>query len=106
MKHYFKSNLFPFLTLLAIALLVSLVYWGITYNSAAFKLAEKFNQAPEIKNSYQLDKLSLIQPAKDENSVEVKLGEANAKEFVPNLKINKWDGETKFKLKPAMRPVC
>lgn len=101
---------------LGLIILVSLAVLGIfwfsqsaklkaTGQKAEAKLAEKFNQAPEIKNSYQLDKLSLIQPAKDENSVEVKLGEANAKEFVPNLEINKWDGETKFKLKPDVSQI-
>ena len=69
------------------------------------KIAREFGQAPDIKKEYRLNKAALEIEPKDQNSVGVVLGEANAKEFVPNLEINKWDGETKFKLKPDISNV-
>ena len=84
---------------------LAVFYFAIVRNNVAAEMSKKFNQAPEIKSSYKLDKLSLIQPAEDENSVEVKLGETDAKEFVPNLELSKWDGEVSMKIKPAMSDV-
>jgi hypothetical protein len=69
------------------------------------KLAEKYNQAPEIKQKYKLDNAALKMEPKDKNSAGIILGDANSKEFVPNLEINRWDSEVKFKLKPDISDI-
>lgn len=81
------------------------VYFGVIRNTAAAKLARQINQAPEIKNIYKLDKVSLVLPAKDENSAEIKVGESDAKEFTPNLEISRWDGEVSMKIEPDVSNV-
>lgn len=68
-------------------------------------LAKEYNQSPEIKKVYKVEKATLKMEPKDQNSVGVVLGEAGAKEFVPDLEINKWDSEVKFKIKPDISNI-
>ena len=97
-----KNKKIIILSLIASVAIFFGIYFGIIRNNASSKLAEKFNQAQEIKNRYQLNQVSLILPAKDKNSVEVKLGEKDAQEFIPNLELSKWEGEVKMKIKPQI----
>lgn len=66
------------------------------------KVATKFEQATEIKSKYVLNEAQLILPAKDQNSIKIKVGDESSSEFIPNLEISRWNGEVKFKIKPNL----
>ena len=81
------------------------------------KVQEKFNQALEIKNKYQLEGAKVVLPAKDKNGVRVEIGGDNnekkglfgiktgAAEFVPDLKMSRWEDEVSFKIKADISDV-
>ena len=65
------------------------------------KVLEKYNASTEIKDKYQLDGASLKRTVKDnpKDMVRVEIGDKNAEEFIPKLKISRWD-EVDFTLTP------
>ena len=71
------------------------------FGSSKNRLTKKYDLATEIKSKYQLDGASLKKTAKDDpkDIVRVELGDTEAAEFIPNLKISRWD-EVSFKIKP------
>ena len=77
------------------------------------KVKQKYETATEIKAKYQLEGVEMFLPAKDSNSVKVKIGEKSEKtvgatttladvEFSPTLTLNRWDDEVSFKIKPDL----
>jgi ATP-dependent Zn protease len=112
-KSKFSSNMNTKTKLTICILLVILIIGGVFYlfinrNASPVssqKLAQVFSQAPEIKKEYTLDQATIKIPPKDQNSVGVVLGDASSKEFVPDLEINRWDGEVKFTLKPDVSNI-
>ncbi len=81
--------------------------FGATDNISKAKLEEKYNASAEIKNKYQLDGASLKRTVKDDpkDMVRVEIGDRDATEFIPNLKISRWD-EVSFKIKPKLDGIA
>ncbi len=100
-----KKSKIIIITGLILLTLAIFQYW-LNYNLASAKLARLVKAAPEIKKQYQLDKLSLVLPAQDENSVQVAVGDPGAKTFTPDLTISRWNNEVSLKIKPSATEEC
>jgi len=64
-------------------------------------MVQEFNKADQsIKGKYSLEKASLKQIAKDnpKDRIVVKIGDENGTEFVPKMKIERWDDEVNFSI--------
>jgi len=73
---------------------------------AAVSVAQKFNSAPQIKAKYKLENVALKKEAPDKNGVETMVGDPNAAEFTPELKLSRWEGEVSLKIKPDVSGVA
>ena len=57
---------------------------------------EKYLLADEIKSKYKLEKASFIKEAKDENAIQIEIGDKTKDNFKPKLTLRKWDDEVNF----------
>jgi len=73
---------------------------------AAVSVAQKFDSAGQIKAKYKLENAALKKEAPDKNSVETVVGDPNASEFTPELKLSRWEGEVSMKIKPDVSGVA
>lgn len=77
-------------------------------------MAEKYNASTDIKQKYQLDGTSLSHIAKDDDKDRIKViignmptGELGAEsDFVPSARIERWDNEVSFTLKPDLSAIA
>lgn len=98
-KRWGPKGLFVSLAILVV------FFWGIiprfSYERIVniISLKNKVNSAEAIKKKYQVDGVSLVLPAENENEVRVAIGEKNGKNFEPVLNLEKWDGEASIKLR-------
>ena len=63
------------------------------------KIQQKYLKAEKIKQNYKMQKASFVKEAKDENAIEMEIGDKTKNEFVPEMTIRKWDDEVNFKIK-------
>jgi len=73
---------------------------------AAVSVAQKFDSADQIKAKYKLENVALKKEAPDKNGVETMVGDPNAAEFTPELKLSRWEGEVSLKIKPDVSGVA
>ncbi len=62
------------------------------------QVAQAFAQSDLIQD-YVMEGTTFTKPAKDENSVKIKIGN-NTDEFTPDFYISRWEDEVYFKMKP------
>ncbi|MDZ4228248.1 MAG: hypothetical protein U1E54_03305 [Candidatus Levybacteria bacterium] len=94
--------------------LATLIVGGVIVNDATTneisqtKLETKFNASQEIKAKYQIDGGSLKIEAKSnpKDRIEVVVGDVNATDFIPKVKIARWDDEVSLTLTPKMEVVA
>lgn len=79
---------------------LALTTGGPTLDMASIQ--NKYDQAPQIQSEYRLEKTALIQDAKDENSIKIKVGDEKADNFEPEFTISRWEDEVSFKIKPRI----
>ena len=65
-------------------------------NVALSELQQKYLQAEKIKSDYKMEKASFIKEAKDENSIQIEVGDKTKDEFKPKLTLRRWDDEVNF----------
>ena len=63
------------------------------------KIQQKYQKAEKIKQEYKIQKASFIKEAKDENAIQMEIGNKTKDEFVPEMTIRKWDDEVNFNIK-------
>jgi len=91
--------------ILAVVFLIILIARNSGDTKLLASISANYNQAPQIKNQYQLDKTLLLLPAQDKNSVEIQIGDPAKKEIKPELKLSRWDDEVSLTLKPDVSNV-
>lgn len=65
-------------------------------DETALKSLRNANQI--IADTYKVEKASFIKEAKDENSIKVEVGDKNATEFKPEMRISRWEDEVSMKI--------
>jgi len=88
-----------------IILTLALVQLWLNYNSPESKLKRLVKAAPLINQAYQVDGVSLKLGQNDPNGLLVQVGNATAKEFLPELNLSRWDGEVNFKMQATVIPA-
>jgi len=53
-----------------------------------------------IQGKYKMENASFIREAKDENSIQIEVGDKTKQKFSPEMNIRKWDNEVSMKVKP------
>jgi len=101
--------------IIGVATASTLVVQDLTRNEISLeKISQKYEQAIEIKDKYQLDGASLkrvnIKNAEltskgdVKDKIVVEIGDKDKTEFTPDIKISRWD-EVSFKIKPNLGNV-
>jgi len=65
-------------------------------------IQEAYDDNPQIQALYRIENSAFIKDAKDENSVKVEIGDKTKTEFIPELRLSRWEDEVYLKVKPRL----
>jgi len=76
------------------------------YDISQTSVARDYNQAPLIKQVYELTKAAFVKPTQEADGVRIEVGDVTKDEFIPELHINRWGNEATFKISPNLSGIA
>ena len=76
------------------------------YDISQANVGSDYDSASLIKQDYQLANAAFVKLAPDADGVRIEVGNVTKDEFTPELRLNRWNGESKLKIAPNLTGIA